>query len=555
MSGRNSGRGGRGRGRGRGGRTARGNTYSGASNTRQKGLCAALGDNVFNYGQKGSADQMRTSWEKIVHHVGTIMSQEKSNELLNRIQVVVPQPQHDAAIITKHAVDESRRLIQHNRILNARTDKMAALNTAYLAADLDSAADLGLKMAELENEMEEALYTISIPLPMTLEGDNKDAHNAKWRIYRETESQLIKQRGQAYSMIRGQCMQVLLDKMKHDPDWTTTSASYDPLVLFKLIEKTILAQTSDQYPFATVYEQEMSLFGFHQNVLTNDQWYERFNTKVEIGKAIGIARQHPVLLEYVSQETNSSSYATLAAADKLTVETDTEERYLSYIFLKQSGKQHDKLRMYLSDSYTTGDDKNPKTRQEVLHQLDKHSKTVVSKTVVADQGNSFAQQGSGSVNTTNRGGDTRNGDSYDQNFWKDKTCFKCNKKGHPASHCKDKEDSDDRSSSRSSQSSKTSIAKLKKDLKKSAKANKKSFTTLQAQIEELEENSDMTNSDDDDDEESSHLLINETSSHHLFYNKKNESLESPGDLHPCPNCVSPGDLHPRPNCVSVKQKE
>ena len=99
MSGRSYGRGGRGRGRGRGGQYARGlglglNSYSGATSTRQKGLCAALGDSVFNYGQKGSADQMQTTWEKIVHHVGTIFSQEISNELLNRVQIVVALPLH-----------------------------------------------------------------------------------------------------------------------------------------------------------------------------------------------------------------------------------------------------------------------------------------------------------------------------------------------------------------------------------------------------------------------------------------------------------------------------
>ena len=78
---------------------------------------------------------------------------------------------------------------------------------------------------------------------------------------------LQKQRGQAYSMIRGQCMQVLLDKMKHDIDWDATSKSNDPLLLIQLIKKTILAQTGDQYPFATVYDQEVALLGFHQTPL------------------------------------------------------------------------------------------------------------------------------------------------------------------------------------------------------------------------------------------------------------------------------------------------
>ncbi len=66
-------------GRGRG----RGNYYSGTGTvvTKHKGLCAALTSHVFEYGQKGAVDQMRTTWEKIVHHVGTIYGHDISNEL------------------------------------------------------------------------------------------------------------------------------------------------------------------------------------------------------------------------------------------------------------------------------------------------------------------------------------------------------------------------------------------------------------------------------------------------------------------------------------------
>ena len=36
--------------------------------------------------------------------------------------------------------------------------------------------------------------------------------------------------------------------------------------------------------------------------MTNTQWYERFNTKVDIYDSIGVTRQHKALLEYVVQE-------------------------------------------------------------------------------------------------------------------------------------------------------------------------------------------------------------------------------------------------------------
>jgi hypothetical protein len=99
--------------------------------------------------------------------------------------------------------------------------------------------------------------------------------------------------------------------MKQDTDWNTVSTSYDPLTLYRLIEKTVLAQTEDQYPFATVYDQELAFYLFKQESLSNPQWYECFNTKVDIGDAIGVTRQHKVLLEYVAQELHSLPFANL----------------------------------------------------------------------------------------------------------------------------------------------------------------------------------------------------------------------------------------------------
>jgi hypothetical protein len=64
--GRNNGRGRRGRdGRGghsRGCSRGRGQNYTGSANAARKGLCDNFGTNVFDYGQKSAADQMRTSW-------------------------------------------------------------------------------------------------------------------------------------------------------------------------------------------------------------------------------------------------------------------------------------------------------------------------------------------------------------------------------------------------------------------------------------------------------------------------------------------------------------
>ena len=106
-----SSRGGRGRsGRGNSGRSGRGrgrgHNYSTTSGTSKKGLCAALGNNVFDYGHKGAADQMRTSWEKLVQYVGMNYGQDISNELQNKTTVILPEPTHTDNVIQRHTQRE-----------------------------------------------------------------------------------------------------------------------------------------------------------------------------------------------------------------------------------------------------------------------------------------------------------------------------------------------------------------------------------------------------------------------------------------------------------------
>jgi hypothetical protein len=105
--GRNNGRGRRGRG-GRGGRgRGRGQNYTGSANAARKGICANLGTNVFDYGQKSVADQMRTSWEKLAQYVGTNYGQGISNELQTKITVVLVEPVHTDDVLLKYGLRET----------------------------------------------------------------------------------------------------------------------------------------------------------------------------------------------------------------------------------------------------------------------------------------------------------------------------------------------------------------------------------------------------------------------------------------------------------------
>ena len=116
-------------------------------------------------------------------------------------------------------------------------------------------------------------------------------------------------------------------------------------------------------------------------------------------------------------------------------------------------------------------------------------------------GTAFAQKGGRSKKgddkkTPNKSkGDKKD---FDREYYKDKPCFKCGKKGHPQSHCTSKDDGDD-DSSISSKSSKSSSKPKLKDFESQFKTLKKSF----AQLKSAHEDDSYCESSD----EMSHLLF------------------------------------------------
>ena len=232
-------RGGLGIWRGRYGRGRGGNTSTVTS--RKKGLCAALGDNILTYNEKGAADQLDITLFQIIKHIGTIYGQEIRNKIHNQTAVIIVKPVYDKELLDKQVIKESRREENFKRIQGARRRK-----EAISQVDMINDPDLDITLAKLQNNMVEELAKHEDPLEIVLFGDKKAEHEGKWKTYREKQSRLEKHRGQTFSTILEQCLQQLLDQMKQDVIWTTVSTSYDQLQLISIIKKTVLAKTEDQ---------------------------------------------------------------------------------------------------------------------------------------------------------------------------------------------------------------------------------------------------------------------------------------------------------------------
>jgi hypothetical protein len=50
-----------------------------------------------------------------------------------------------------------------------------------------------------------------------------------------------------------------------------------------------LKQTEDQYPVAVLWEQLSNVADAKQGNSTNNEWYDSFNTKVEVAESVGVS--------------------------------------------------------------------------------------------------------------------------------------------------------------------------------------------------------------------------------------------------------------------------
>ncbi len=243
-------------GRGPGG--GRGNAYTGGKVKRTKfGLCKDLKGNVFDFRTTSAANQMQILQEKIAQYIGARYGEDIANELQDKTMIVLSAPAYPSTTMTQHAL----------RITLVRSQQVAMsiewlLSRTSLETEIALAPgnrSLVMELVKLNQDIAQVDFEVAQDVPIKLNDQEQINYSNKCRNHSRRISMLETHQGQAYSLILGQCTQLLQDKMKQDASWTTVSASYNPLMLYRLIERVVLKQTEDQYPFATVHEQSLAI--------------------------------------------------------------------------------------------------------------------------------------------------------------------------------------------------------------------------------------------------------------------------------------------------------
>jgi hypothetical protein len=153
--------------------------------------------------------------------------------------IVLAEPTYSSAIKTRH----TERVQVSREQLNFEMTSLMAEQNKILKEIMTQPTNQDL-MKE-RREIEDQILKCEIDLnneKMKLMGSEKMVHSNAWRSHHETTEGLKKSRGKVYSLLLGQCTQVLVDKMKQDTTWVMASKLFDPILLFMLIKTETVKQ-------------------------------------------------------------------------------------------------------------------------------------------------------------------------------------------------------------------------------------------------------------------------------------------------------------------------
>ncbi len=178
------------------------------------GACKELEGHIFTIGSgnKGKdGDMLRTSMEKMATYIGTKFGDEAAQEWVSGKRINPPEPAHLQAILNRHAarVKATKERIEMKR-KGLKSEKMA------IEAEIQVASSCALlrELREVDNQIAKCNIELNDEVKMKLTKDEKISHSNAWRTHRETTESLKRSRGKVYSLLIGQCTQVLIDKMK-----------------------------------------------------------------------------------------------------------------------------------------------------------------------------------------------------------------------------------------------------------------------------------------------------------------------------------------------------
>ena len=176
------------------------------------GACKDLEGHIGLGNKSKDGNMLHTSMEKMTAYIGTKYGNEAAQEWTSGKKINLLEPAYSQAIQDRHAarVRATRERIEL-KLRSLRAEK-TAIETKINNAPTN--CELLKELQEVDNKIAKGNIELNDEVKMRLTDDKKISHSNAWCTHPETTESIKKSRGKAYSLLLGQCTQVLIDKMK-----------------------------------------------------------------------------------------------------------------------------------------------------------------------------------------------------------------------------------------------------------------------------------------------------------------------------------------------------
>ena len=161
----------------------------------------------------------------------------------------------------------------------------------------------------------------------------------------------------AYSLIFGQCTDLLKSKLKSSVNWDAMSSTYDMFALLEAI-KTIIYKFEDQkYLPLSLHNAKTNFYNFRQGTMTNHDYLDKFMNLTEMAESYeGTLHDAAVFkIALLTSNLRNTPEADLDKDGQITINSAEREIYLSCAFVTASDpKRYDRLVEELENDYTKG---------------------------------------------------------------------------------------------------------------------------------------------------------------------------------------------------------
>jgi capsular polysaccharide biosynthesis protein len=197
-----------------------------------------------------------------------------------------------------------------------------------------------------------------------------------------------------YSLVIGQCTDLLQSKLKQQAQWNTISLEQDAIALVSLI-KTITFKFEDQkfLPLA-LYQSKANVCNLRQNNMSNHEHLQRFQNLVDVATSYDGQLHDQSIVDICTEKLHpGKTYRSLSEAQKLAAQTASSELHLPTMFVDQSDRRRfGKLSEELENSFTKGNDDYPDNLVSAYHLINEHEHCTPRSAAPDSSGVAFAQK-------------------------------------------------------------------------------------------------------------------------------------------------------------------